>query len=108
MKSFYSEANDSTMRIINESDEMKKLFYSKKLVPDILVKRSRPFRGGCPETEYSKSYGKYLDNPKDKFFKTSKMPSGLIKPYSDCLDEISKGTNKASINIQGYSGILNF
>jgi hypothetical protein len=106
MKSFYSDYNDTTMKKLNESDEMKNLFYSKKLVPDILVKRSRPFRGGgCPETEYSKCYGKYLDNPKDKFFKTSKMPSGLIKPYSDCLDEISRGTNKASINMQGYSGI---
>lgn len=104
LKSFYSETNDKTMSIINKNPETKELFYSKELVPNILVTKSRPYRGGgCPETEYDKCYGKHLDNPKDKFFKTSKLPSGKEKPYADCLN-ISQGTNKASMNIQNYLG----
>ena len=104
MKSFYSETNDSMMKTINKTPEQKDQFYSKAMIPDILVDKSRAFRsGGCPESEYEKSFGKHLDKPMDKFFKTFKLPSGKEKIYYDCLN-ISKGTNKASYNIQGYSG----
>ena len=94
---------------VNESAESKNLFYAKKIVPDVLLTKSRAYRGGgCPETEYDKTYGKHLDKPRDKFFKVSSLPSGKEKPYADCLDNISKGTNKASMNIQGYLGKILF
>ena len=93
------------MKTINENQDSKNLFYSKQIIPNALVVKSRAFRGGgCPETEYAKTFGKHLDKPNDKFFKTVKLPSGKEKPHADCLDNISQGTNIASINIQGYSG----
>jgi len=94
------------MSLINKNPSTKELSYAKPMIPNILVTKSRAYRDGfCPETEYDKTYGKNLDNPKDKFFKISKLPSGKTKPYADCLDDISRGTNKTSMNIQGYLGI---
>jgi hypothetical protein len=107
MKSCYTESNDTTMNIINKNPSTKNLFYAKELVPNIHVTKSRLFRDGyCMNTEYDKTYGKHLDKPQDKFFKVIKLESGKEKPYADCLDNISKGTNKASFNTQGYLGNL--
>jgi len=102
IRSYYSTTNKNVMKSL-ESQSSKDLYYPKAIIPDIHVTRSRPFRSDVHESEYIYSYGKLNDNNKDKYFLSTKMPNGDIKPYSDYM-KLAKGTNKFSHNPQGYLG----
>jgi len=78
--------------------------YTKALIPDIMVNRSRPFKSQIFESEYNAAFGKFKDNPKEKYFQISCMTNGKTKPFSD-NNYFAIGTNKYSSNCQGYTGI---
>jgi hypothetical protein len=82
------------------------LLYNKALIPDLAVNRSRPFKNQVFESEYTSTLGKGKDNIQDKFFKENIIVSGHIKPKTD-NSIFANGTNKASINMQGFTGKLN-
>ena len=104
MQSEYGESNN---KLFTSMDTLtlnnRHQLYNKPLIPDIAVNRSRPFKSETFESEYSTAHGNYKDNPKDKFFKEHQINSGHVKPFTD-NSPFAKGTNKSSMNIQGYTG----
>jgi len=71
-----------------------------------MVNRSRPFKSPIfASSEYVSAFGKFKDNPKEKYFQISSLSSGATKPFSDNMN-FAKGTNKSSLNWQGYTGII--
>lgn len=104
MESEYDEHNNKLFTSLdNLTSNNPHLLYNKPLIPDVSVNRSRPFKNQIFESEYMGTLGNYKDNPQDKFFKEHKINSGHIKPLKD-NSHLAKGTNKASMNMEGYTG----
>ena len=91
------------MTFMDEKSPTRDVFYTKPLVPDVHVVKSRLQKSGIFDSEYISAFGIDYDNPKDKYFKTCELPTKHTKPFSDYLNH-AKGTTKFSIYQQGYSG----